>query len=61
LFVYAAPKLTTEKLETARAEGIAAKKAPGELPSDGETTSEAISEAGVAGAPPPIDEISDSD
>ena len=27
LFVYAAPKLTTEKIETARAEGIAAKEA----------------------------------
>jgi MFS family permease len=61
LFMYAAPKLTTEKLETARVEGIAAKKAAGELPSDGEIASEAISEAGVAGAPPPIDEISDSD
>jgi MFS family permease len=59
LFIYAAPKLTTEKLETARAEGIAAKKAAGELPSEGEVASEAISEAGVAGAPPPIDEGSD--
>jgi MFS family permease len=61
IFFYAAPKLTTEKIEAAREEGVAAKKAAGELPSDGETASEAISEAGVAGAPPPIDEISDSD
>jgi MFS family permease len=61
LFFYAAPKLTTEKLESARAEGIAAKKAAGELPSDSETRTEAISEAGIAGAPPPIDEISDVD
>ena len=52
---------TTEKLETARAEGIAAKKAAGELPADGEISSEAISEAGIAGAPPPIDETSDSE
>ncbi len=61
LFFYAAPKLTTEKLESARAEGIAAKKASGELPPDGEVATEAISEAGIAGAPPPIDETSDSD
>ena len=59
VFFYAAPKLTTEKLESARAEGIAAKKASGELANEGEIASEAISEAGVAGAPPPIDEISD--
>ncbi len=59
LFFYAAPKLTTEKLEAARDEGIAAKKEAGELPADGETASEAISEAGIAGAPPPIDEDPD--
>ena len=59
LFAYAAPKLTTEKLESARAEGIAAKKAAGELSSHGEVATEAISEAGVAGAPPPIDEDPD--
>jgi len=57
LFIYAAPKLTTEKLETARAEGIAAKKASGELPADGEVATEAISESGIAGAPPPIDDL----
>jgi hypothetical protein len=64
VFIYAAPKLTTEKIEAARAEGIAAKRAAGELPDDekpasGEVASEAISEAGIAGAPPPIDEDSD--
>jgi MFS family permease len=59
LFAYAAPKLTTEKIEAARAEGIAAKKAAGEIPDDGEVASEAISEAGVAGAPPPLEENSD--
>jgi MFS family permease len=57
LFFYAAPKLTTEKLEAARAEGIAAKKASGELPGDVEVATEAISEAGIAGAPPPIDDV----
>jgi MFS family permease len=51
LFVYAAPRLTTEKIETARAEGIAAKK--GKL---GGVADDAIAESGVAGAPPPIDE-----
>jgi len=59
LFVYAAPKLTTAKIEAAREAGVAAKKAAGELTDDGEVASEAISEAGVAGAPPPIDEGSD--
>ena len=64
VFVYAAPKLTTERIEAARAEGIAAKRAAGELPEEeelptGEVASEAISEAGIAGAPPPIDEDSD--
>ena len=60
LFAYAAPKLTTQKIETARAEGIASRKAAGEIPSDDdEIASEAISEAGVAGAPPPLDEDSD--
>ena len=32
LFIYAAPKLTTAKIEAARVEGIAAKKADGEPP-----------------------------
>ena len=59
LFFYAAPKLTTEKIEAAREQGIAAKKEAGETPTDGETASEAISEAGIAGAPPPIDEAPD--
>ena len=59
LFIYAAPKLTTAKIESAREAGIAAKKAAGEVPSDDEVATDAISEAGVAGAPPPIDEDSD--
>jgi MFS family permease len=59
VFAYAAPRLTTEKIEGARDAGIAAKKEAGELPSDDEVASDAISEAGIAGAPPPIDEDSD--
>ncbi len=59
LFVYAAPKLTTENIESAREAGIAAKRLAGELPNEGELASEAMSEAGIAGAPPPIDEDSD--
>lgn len=51
LFVYAAPKLTTEKIESARAEGVTAKQAE-----SAEVAEEAIAEAGVFGAPPPIDE-----
>lgn len=61
IFFYAAPKLTTEKIEAARSEGIAAKREAGELPADGEVASEAISESGIAGAPPPIDEVADDD
>ena len=61
IFFYAAPKLTTEKIEAARAEGIAAKEEAGEMPIDSEVASEAISEAGVVGAPPPIEEGSDDD
>ena len=61
VFFYAAPKLTTEKIEAARAEGIAAKEEAGEAPAGGEVASEAISEAGVTGAPPPIDEVADDD
>jgi len=59
VFFYAAPRLTTAKIEAAREAGIAAKREAGELPDDGEIASEAISEAGVAGAPPPIDEDTD--
>jgi hypothetical protein len=59
VFFYAAPRLTTEKIEAARAEGIAAKQEAGELPSAGEVATDAISEAGVSGAPPPIDEAPD--
>ena len=56
LFAYAAPKLTTDKIETARAEGIAARKAAGEIPDDGEVATEAIGEAGIAGVPPPLED-----
>ncbi len=59
VIIYAVPRLTTEKVEAARAEGIAAKAAegaagqPGEA--DEEIAGEAISEAGIVTAPPPID------
>lgn len=55
LFAYAAPKLTTAKIEAARAEGIAAKKADGDLPTDdpSDIGREAIAETGIAGAIPP--------
>lgn len=55
LFIYAAPKLTTAKIEAAREEGIAAKTADGELPSDdsAEIGREAIAETGLPGAVPP--------
>lgn len=55
LFAYAAPKLTTAKIEAARAEGIAAKKADGDLPTDDpiDIGREAIAETGIAGAIPP--------
>ena len=57
LFFYAAPRLTTEKLERARAEGIAAKRAEAVAtePTLTDSASDALSEGGVAGAPPPID------
>ncbi len=61
VFFYAAPKLTTQKIEAARDEGIAAKQEAGEVPAGGEVASDAISEAGVVGAPPPIDEVSDEE
>jgi len=55
LFIYAAPRLTTAKIEAAREEGIAAKVADGELPSDDaeEIGREAIAETGLLGATPP--------
>jgi hypothetical protein len=54
LFIYAAPKLTTAKIEAARVEGIAAKKADGELPTDRsiDVGREAIAETGLPGAIP---------
>jgi MFS family permease len=68
LFIYAAPKLTTAKIEAARSEGIAAKAAAGgtgadladALPGD-HAAEEGIAETGVAGAPPPIHESDDGD
>lgn len=56
LLLYAAPKLTTEKIESARAEGIAAKKAAGESLDAGGVADDALAEGGVPGAPPPIDD-----
>ena len=53
LFLYAAPRLTTEKLETARDAGLAAKTA---ADAGGADASTAIAESGISGAPPPIDE-----
>ncbi|MET0831280.1 MAG: MFS transporter [Acidimicrobiia bacterium] len=59
VLVYAVPRLTTEKVEAARAEGIAAKAAEGAArqpdETEGEIAGEAISEAGIVTAPPPID------
>ena len=59
VIIYAVPRLTTEKVEAARAEGIAAKaseEAAGQPDeADGEIAGEAISEAGIVTAPPPID------
>ncbi|MFV9672168.1 MAG: MFS transporter [Acidimicrobiia bacterium] len=57
LFVYAAPKLTTAKIEAARAEGVAAKESAAAESADetGEfdVAYEAIAEAGIRGAVPP--------
>ena len=63
LFIYAAPKLTTAKIDAARAEGVAAKEAKA-AESTNETGEfeiehEAIAEAGIPGAVPP--EIDSSD
>ena len=65
LFIYAAPKLTTTKIETARAEGVAAKEAMAAETADNtgefELKHEAIAEAGIPGAvPPEIDDPTDS-
>ena len=54
LLAYAAPKLTTRKIETARAEGIAAKGGSGDESTDtAEIEQEAVAETGIAGAVPP--------
>ncbi|CAN5516569.1 MFS transporter [soil metagenome] len=58
LFFYAVPRLTTEKVESARAEGIAAKRAEGGSEpgaTEAEVATGALSETAVATAPPPID------
>ncbi len=59
VLIYAVPRLTTEKVEAARAEGIAAKASEGAAgqpdDADGEIAAEAIAEAGIVTAPPPID------
>jgi MFS family permease len=63
LFIYAAPKLTTARIEDARAEGIAAKEAKAaesaEDTGEFDIEHEAIAEAGIPGAVPP--EIDSSD
>lgn len=57
LTFYAAPRLTTEKIEAARAEGIAAKQQSGEaITPEKMIIDDALAEGGVPGAPPPIDE-----
>ena len=63
VFVYAIPKLTTEKIETARVEGIAAKeREQGEAASaPAAVIDDAIAEAGVAGAPPPFEDEAPAD
>ena len=64
LFIYAAPRLTTAKIEAARTEGIAAKQADAESDEhlgELETASDAIAEAGIQSAPPPLDEGVDED
>ncbi|MDJ0961599.1 MAG: MFS transporter [Acidimicrobiia bacterium] len=54
LFLYAAPRLTTEKLDAAREAGRAEKAVVDSTGADDATT--AIAESGITGAPPPIDE-----
>jgi MFS family permease len=51
LLIYAAPKLTTARIEKARAEGIARRKGE-EAPMDAEAARDALSETGTAGLPP---------
>ncbi len=57
LFIYAAPKLTTAKIEAARAEGVVAKAAKDadsfDDTGESEVGREAIAEAGMPGAVPP--------
>jgi hypothetical protein len=59
VLIYAVPRLTTEKVEAARAAGIAARATEGDTGEAGEPEADiaaaAISEAGIVTAPPPID------
>lgn len=55
LLVYGAPRLTTARIETARAEGIARRK--GEAPTEAEAARNALSETGTTGLPPDLDEM----
>lgn len=52
LLFYALPRLTTERMDAARAEGVARRKA---AVVDTEVRDDAIAEAGIDGAPPPMD------
>jgi MFS family permease len=56
LLIYSVPRLTTEKIEAARREGIAAKEAAGESTEPGTVIDDAIAETGIPGAPPPLDD-----
>ena len=64
LFIYAAPKLTTAKIESARAEGVAAKEAKAaestEDTGEFDIEHESIAEAGIPGATPPEIDGADS-
>lgn len=53
LLMYAVPRLTTERMDAARAEGVALREAAA---ADSEVRDDAIAESGIPGAPPPIDE-----
>lgn len=55
VMVYAVPRLTTEKIESARAEGIAAKAGAEPGATGAEVVTEAIAETGLVTSPPPVD------
>nr|MBA2338673.1 MFS transporter [Acidimicrobiia bacterium] len=57
LMFYAVPRLTTAKVEAARAEGIAAKRTtPAAEATTGEIVTGAVADTGIGTVPPPIDE-----